>query len=171
MLPKVRLNDPKKTTTQLQRQEKATMPVRCMFMVKKRHTLKNQVVIEQKSLRILAVEVGQGREHDFKVCKRSEHARKLNAKTELIADSGFQGVKKIHTNSRTPFKGSKKNPLTGEQKAFNRKLASERIVVEHVIRRLKVFRVLKEVYRHRRRRFGLRAHLLAGLYNADLAVK
>jgi hypothetical protein len=70
-----------------------------MFMVKKRHTLKNQVVIEQKSLRILAVEVGQGREHDFKACKRSEHARKLNAKTELIADSGFQGVKKIHANS------------------------------------------------------------------------
>jgi IS5 family transposase len=128
-------------------------------------------VIEQKSLRILAVEVGQGREHDFKVCKRSEHARKLNAKTELIADSGFQGVKKLHMNSRTPFKGSKKHPLTTEQKAFNRKLASERIVVEHVIRRLKVFRVLKEVYRHRQRRFGLRAHLLAGLYNADLAVK
>ncbi len=128
-------------------------------------------MIEQKSLRILAVEVGQGREHDFKVCKRSEHARKLNAKTELIADSGFQGVKKLHANSRTPFKGSKKHPLTDEQKAFNRKLASERIVVEHVIRRLKVFRVLKEVYRHRRRRFGLRAHLLAGLYNADLAVK
>jgi hypothetical protein len=31
-----------------------------------------------------------------------------------------------------------------------------------------VFRVLKEVYRHRRKRFGLRVHLLAGLYNADL---
>jgi hypothetical protein len=24
------------------------------------------------------------------------------------------------------------------------------------------------VYRHRRKRFGLRVHLLAGLYNADL---
>jgi DDE superfamily endonuclease len=109
--------------------------------------------------------------HDFKVCKRSEHARKLNAKTELIADSGFQGVKKIHANSRTPFKGSKKNPLTDEQKAFNRALARERIVVKHVIRRLKVFRVLKEVHWYRRRRFGLRAHLLVGLYNADMAVK
>jgi IS5 family transposase len=129
------------------------------------------VVIEQKSLQILTVEVGQGREHDFNVCKRSQHARKLNAKTELVADSGFQGVKKIHAKSRTPFKGSKKHPLTDEQRAFNRKLASERIVVEHVIRRLKVFRVLKEVYRHRCRRFGLRAHLLAGLYNADLVVK
>jgi hypothetical protein len=40
-----------------------------------------------------------------------------------------------------------------------------------VIRRLKVFRVLKETYRHRRRRFGLRLNLIAGLYNADLQVK
>jgi hypothetical protein len=127
-------------------------------------------MIEQKSLRILAVEVGRGREHDFRVCKRSGHARKLNAKTELIADSGFQGVKRIHANSRTPFKESKRKPLTGEERAFNRALAGERIVVEHVIRRLKVFRVLKGVYRHRRRRFGLRVHLLAGLYNADLMV-
>jgi hypothetical protein len=47
-------------------------------------------------------------------------------------------------------------------------LAGERVLAEHVIRRLKVFRVLKETYRHRRRRYGLRVHLLAGLYNHDL---
>jgi hypothetical protein len=40
-----------------------------------------------------------------------------------------------------------------------------------VIRRLKVFRVLKETYRHRRRRFGLRLNLLAALYNHDLKLK
>ncbi|WP_438503503.1 hypothetical protein [Deinococcus alpinitundrae] len=37
--------------------------------------------------------------------------------------------------------------------------------VEHVIRRLKMFRILKEVYRHRRRRFSLRVHLIAALCN------
>ena len=42
------------------------------------------------------------------------------------------------------------------------------MLVENVIRRLKVFRVLKETYRHRRQRHGLRVHLLAGLYNHDL---
>ncbi|MEM7737896.1 MAG: IS5/IS1182 family transposase, partial [Deinococcota bacterium] len=35
-------------------------------------------------------------------------------------------------------------------------------------RRLKVFRVLKETYRHRRRRFALRLTLIAALYNLDL---
>ena len=68
--------------------------------------------------------------------------------------------------SRTPWR--KKTPL--EQRATHT-LASERVLVENVIRRLKVFRVLKETYRHRRRRHGLRTHLLAGLYNHDLNVQ
>ena len=142
------------------------------------------MIVEQKSKRIISVRVGRGREHDFRVCKRSKCAAHLNAATELLGDSGYQGVKELHEKSRTPYKRSKKKPLTKEERLFNKKLSRERVVVEHVIRRLKrprpvrcrcrvkkIFRVLKEVYRHRRRRFGLRVHLLAGLYNADLAVK
>ena len=92
--------------------------------------------------------------------------------TELLADSGYQGFAKVHTNSRTPYERWRKTiALTPEQQAHNRALASERVLVENVIRRLKVFRVLKETYRHRRKRFGLRVHLLAGLYNHDLAAQ
>jgi hypothetical protein len=43
-------------------------------------------------------------------------------------------------------------------------------LAENVIRRLKIFRLLKETYRHRRRRFGLRLHLLAGVYNHNLSL-
>ena len=93
----------------------------------------------------------------------------MHPHTELLADSGFQGVAKLHARSRTPHKRWRKaKPLSAEQKAHNTALARERVLVENVIRRLKVFRVLKETYRHRRRRFGLRTHLLAGLYNHDL---
>jgi hypothetical protein len=45
------------------------------------------------------------------------------------------------------------------------------VVVEQVIRRLKIFRVLAERYRHRRRRFGLRLRLIAGLYNYGLQTR
>jgi hypothetical protein len=41
-------------------------------------------------------------------------------------------------------------------------------VGEHVIGKLKVFRILGEKYRNRRRRFGLRLNLIASLYNMDL---
>jgi len=96
---------------------------------------------------------------------------RVAAGVELLADSGYQGLAKRHANCRTPFKRQRKAvPLTPEQKAHNRKLAGERVLAEHVIRRLKVFRILKETYRHRRKRHGLRVHLLAGLYNHGLAI-
>jgi hypothetical protein len=47
----------------------------------------------------------------------------------------------------------------------NRVLARVRQGVEHVIRRMKVFRVLKGVSRHRQRRFALRVQLIAALCN------
>ena len=46
-----------------------------------------------------------------------------------------------------------------------------RIRVEHVIGALKRFRILAERYRNRRRRFGLRFNLIAGLYNHALALR
>ncbi|MBT7069820.1 MAG: IS5/IS1182 family transposase, partial [Anaerolineae bacterium] len=38
----------------------------------------------------------------------------------------------------------------------------------HVIGKLKVFRILSERYRNRRKRFGLRFNLIASLYNFEL---
>ena len=59
--------------------------------------------------------------------------------------------------------------LSPEAKAHNRALGGERIVVEHVNRRLKIFRILAGKYRNRCRRFGLRCNLIAALYNYELA--
>ena len=58
------------------------------------------------------------------------------------------------------------------EKEYNRELAKQRIYIEHVIRCLKIFRILAQPYRNRRRRFGLRFNLIAGLYNRglDLAI-
>jgi len=58
--------------------------------------------------------------------------------------------------------------LAREQRAENRRLARERSVAEHIIRSLKIFRILSERYRNRRRRFGLRFNLIAALYNHEL---
>jgi hypothetical protein len=55
-----------------------------------------------------------------------------------------------------------------QEKRQNQALASRRVVGEPVIGKLKVFRILGEKYRNRRRRFGLRLNLLASLYNLDL---
>lgn len=86
---------------------------------------------------------------------------------EILADKGYQGIRKIHTSSHTPIK-KKKQPLALTEKEYNRELARQRIYIEHVIRSLKIFRILAQSYRNRRRRFGLRFNLIAGLYNRGL---
>ena len=87
----------------------------------------------------------------------------------MLADSGYQGLDKLHARSKTPRRKPRKGQLTGEQKQGNRELARRRVVVEHVIRSLKIFRILAERYRNRRQRFSLRFKLIAGLYNYGLS--
>lgn len=86
----------------------------------------------------------------------------------MPADSGYQGLSKLHEKSRAPKKKPRKSELTEEQKQSNRGLARRRVVVEHVIRGLKICRILVERYRNRRKRFSLRFNLVAGLYNYEL---
>ena len=130
---------------------------------KKRHTQKAQVVADPKTGRILATAFSAGKTHDFRLFRQSRLA--LRPQTECLADSGYLGLKKRHANSRLPAKKSKLHPLTGEQKKDNRQLSRERFVVEHIIRSVKIFRILAERYRNRRKRFGLRFNLIAALYN------
>ncbi|PMB51470.1 IS5/IS1182 family transposase, partial [Fischerella thermalis CCMEE 5201] len=52
----------------------------------------------------------------------------------------------------------------------HRNLAQLRVIGEHINRRLKIFRILKEQYRNRRKRFGLRCNLISGLLNYELAL-
>lgn len=85
-----------------------------------------------------------------------------------MADKGYQGIQKHHSNSWIPHKKPRQGKLMLEAKKSNRQLASLRVVVEHVNRRLKIFKILAERYRNRRKRFSLRFNLLAGLYNYEL---
>ncbi|MBM0741313.1 hypothetical protein JOY44_06720 [Phormidium sp. CLA17] len=55
-----------------------------------------------------------------------------------------------------------------EEKQHNRALARLRVRVEHVIRRFKIFCIFSGRYRNRRRRFGLRLNIIAGLLNYEL---
>jgi IS5 family transposase len=86
------------------------------------------------------------------------------------ADSGYQGIKELHPNSELPVKSSKKHPLTKEQKKENRRLSRSRVFIENVNRVLKVFKILSERYRNRRKKFGLRLNLIAGISNLHLNI-
>ena len=65
-------------------------------------------------------------------------------------------------------KKTKKMPLTKEDKKKNHELASERVANENVIGMIKRFKIISDKYRNRRKRFGLRFNLIAGIYNLEL---
>jgi IS5 family transposase len=124
------------------------------------------VIIHQPSRQIIATAFAKGSTHDFRLFKDSKTF--MAAQVLCLADAGYQGLTELHANSQTPKKKSQHHPLTLKQKAANRELARQRIFVEHVIRKLKIFRILSERYRNRRKRFGLRFNLIASLYNLEL---
>ncbi len=103
--------------------------------------------------------------HDMKLFEFSQV--RLSKEVEIKADSGYQGLQKKHGKVLIPKKKSKKHKLTKEEKKANRELSKKRIKVENVIRRLKIFRILGERYRHRRKRLGLRFNLISGIYNFE----
>jgi DDE superfamily endonuclease len=58
--------------------------------------------------------------HDFRIYK--ENPIYLSSRIELLGDKGYQGIKKIHANSRTPVKKTRNKSLSKEQKKFTRQL-------------------------------------------------
>lgn len=86
----------------------------------------------------------------------------------MLADSGYQGIKKLHANSNLPKRNTKKNPLTRDEKLINHQISSERVLVENVIRKVKIFRIMAEKYRNRRKRFTLRLTLISAIINYEL---
>jgi hypothetical protein len=91
--------------------------------------------------------------------------------TKCIVDTVYQGIQKLHSNSEHPKKKSKKNPLTKEDKKQNQRISSIRIMIENIIRDVKIFRIIAEKYRNRRKRFALRFNLIAAIYNLNLNYK
>lgn len=123
-------------------------------------------MVDKKSKQIICTAIEKGRVHDFRLFKESKTA--IHPSIETLTDSGYQGIQKIHINCTKPVKGTKKKPLSKEDKKHNHQVGSGRVMVEHIIRELKIFKIIAAPYRNRRKRFGLRINLIAAIYNFEL---
>ena len=133
---------------------------------KKQHTLKCQIIMDFDTGKIICTFFGKGHRHDFAIFKAS--GIHFHPETASLQDSRYQGIGEYHGNSFIPKKKPKNGELTTTEQDYNRELGRGRIGIEHVNRRLKIFRILQQRYRNRRRRFGLRCNLIAALYNYEL---
>ncbi len=131
--------------------------------------MKAQILIDEATGQIIATFFGKGKTHDYKLFQES--GVQLGKHQKLRADLGYWGLQTETSKAILPLKNSKLHQLTKAEKKLNRELASKRVKVENVIRRLKIFRILSERYRHRHKRFGLRFNLIAGLHNHELKLK
>lgn len=120
-------------------------------------------MIDFHTAKILSITFSGGRTHDFKLFKQSNLP--LSEHTLIIADKGYQGIKKIHENSIHPIKRSKKVPLSDVQKTYNRLVSRLRFIIERVNGILKRFRILSCKYRNAPTSFINTFTLICGVYN------
>jgi len=124
------------------------------------------LVVDKLNKTVICTNFTNGKRHDFRLFKES--GVHIHPKSKLLTDTGYQGIHQLHSNSALPKKKTKKRPLTKEEKKKNRELSSERVLNENVIGMLKRFKIIADRYRNRRKRFGLRFNLIAGIYNFEL---
>jgi hypothetical protein len=137
---------------------------------KRRHTIKNQVVTARRTkppgpgkkprrLRIAAVsESFPGSMHDKKVYDTTKAVTPPDARR--TGDTAYLGTS-VETPARKPRGGA----LTAAQKRRNRAVSRRRIVAEHGIGKMKVWRIASERYRNPVRCHTLIMKNVAGLHN------
>jgi hypothetical protein len=138
---------------------------------KKAHTLKSQVGVDEESGRIVDVSDSvPGPWADLKLLKKSRLLKRLPQGVGAIGDLGYVGIGALHpaglgASPRRKPRGTERPP---EDRRYNRAFSRRRIVVEHAIGRLRWFRAVAYVNRHRRPGHALRVRAIAGLVNRML---
>jgi hypothetical protein len=140
---------------------------------KKRHTVKTQLTVSRRRGRILHVSASvPGRVHDYALFKRTRLAEQLPPMAHLALDRGYDGAATACPTLAIalPVKRRRNHRvLTRAERAFNRLHARQRIIVEHVLSRVKKYQVLAQVYRHRIADYNRRFRNVAALTNFRLA--
>jgi hypothetical protein len=132
---------------------------------KKRHAVKNVLVVEKSSKMVMMLsETAPGSEHDKKIADRAGFV--FGEGSHLWADSGFEGYKPEGVMVHCPKKKPPGGVLSAEEVRRNKQISSERVKVEHAICGVKVFRIVKDTYRNRNKGYADAVMLVAcGLHN------
>jgi hypothetical protein len=109
---------------------------------KKKHTFKNQFIILPTGQDIVDVLVGKaGSTSDITLLR--EQQKRFAPEQKFKGDKGYIGEPHV----ATPHKKPKNRELSEMQKQENKVFSSGRIVIEHMIRLVKVFKVAQERFR------------------------
>ena len=129
---------------------------------KKCHTLKSQVESDREG-EVLGISAGhRGPTSDKRVYEASGVGEQYRDASKQ-GDLGYQGTEGIEV----PHKKPKGGGLSDEQREENRAKASVRVDVEHAIRRVKGFKIMREKYRLAMGLFPMVASAVVGLVHLN----
>lgn len=135
---------------------------------KKRHTVKNNLISDRKSKKIKGLsQTVEGKKHDKALM--DEWGIDFPDGSEIWKDSGFQGYEPEGIKTHQPKKKPKGVDLTPEEKERNKFISKVRVGVEHVIGSVKIFHIVKDIYRNHKKGFeDLIMEISCGLHNFKL---
>ncbi|MCX6029308.1 MAG: transposase [Chloroflexi bacterium] len=113
---------------------------------KKRHTVKNNVLVNAQGEIVLLTATCEGKKHDKKIA--DEAGFTLPEGSLLYQDTGFQGFALEGTTIFQPKKKPRGGELTPDEKAQNRLISRIRVRVEHAIDGVKRYRIVKDQLRN-----------------------
>jgi hypothetical protein len=117
---------------------------------KKKHTVKNAVIIAACCLIVYVSRTFSGRIHDKTI---ADSAYRIPEGYTLVQDTGYQGYQPEGVKVIQPQKKPRGKDLTEEQKESNRRISSYRVRVEHAIGSVKRYRIVKDECRLRKNDF------------------
>jgi len=143
---------------------------RSIIPVKKSHTIKN-VLLAGKHKKILYLsETSEGSTHEKRIADEADIA--FEKTVELLQDSGFQGFNPKNATILMLEKKPRGKELTPVQKQENKNKASQRVLIEHAIGQVKVWRIVKDKIRSYRHNLRDEVMFIAcGLHNFKINLK
>ena len=133
---------------------------------KKRHTIKNQIMVNNRGYIIHKANHKKGKRHDYDIYKRNHPVTPKQVVN--VIDLGYLGVEKDFPEqlSALPHKKNRnQQELSEEEKEYNKIHSKKRIVVEHTISRLKKYRIMSDIFRNKLRKYNKISDIVAGLVN------
>jgi len=132
---------------------------------KKSHTVKTQLVVNNRGFIIHKVDHKKGRRHDYDIYKKNHPL--VPKDVVNVFDLGYLGVEKDYPEqpSSLPNRKKRHQDLSKDERYYNKDHSKRRIVIEHTICRLKKYRILSEVFRNNLRKYDKVSDIVAGLVN------
>ena len=132
---------------------------------KKRHTVKTQLVVNNRGIIIHKLRYKKGRKHDYDIYKKNHPV--IPKDVLNVFDLGYLGVDKDFPEQQSclPIRKKRNLELSQEEKEYNKNHSRKRIIVEHTISRLKKYRIMSDIFRNKLRKYNRMSDIVTGLIN------